>query len=66
MSNLIYEKELLDVFGFERPADLRRCLTKQNVPFYLGKGGRVVTTIDAVNMPLIGGGNNDNRDIEFE
>lgn len=54
MSDVIAQKELLDKFGYSRAADLRRCLDAQKIPYHLGKGGTVVTTIQALNATLVG------------
>lgn len=54
MSDVITQKELLDKFGYSRAADLRRCLDEQKIPYHLGKGGVIVTTIQALNLPLVG------------
>jgi len=63
MSDVITQKELLEKFGFTRPADLRRCLDSQKIPYHLGKGGAIVTTIQALNSPLIGKVDNNNAEV---
>lgn len=66
MNNLVSQDELLEAFGFSRPADLRRCLDKQRIPYFLGKAGKVTTTIQALNHPLIGTTiEGDNKEVEF-
>lgn len=54
MSDVIDQEELLKKFGYTRPADLRRCLDDQKIPYHLGKAGKIVTTIQALNSPLVG------------
>jgi len=51
---LISQKELLEKFGYRRPGDLRKCLDEQKIPYYTGKSGQIVTTIQALNAHLIG------------
>lgn len=54
MNSLLSEKILMQTFGTSRRSDLRRYLDRQHIPYYLGKGGCIVTTIQAINYPLIG------------
>ena len=66
MSDLVEQSELLEKFGFIRPGDLRRCLDELKIPYHQGKGGKIVTTIQALNQPLIGKhDSNDNEGVEF-
>jgi hypothetical protein len=50
---LVDESELLERFGFRRPGDLRKCLDAQHIPYFYGRGGKIVTTIQALNNQLI-------------
>lgn len=54
MDSLITQDKLLKAFGYERPADLRKCLDSQGVAYFLGKNGKIFTTIQALNAILIG------------
>jgi len=65
MSNLVKQSELLETFGFKSPAALRKCLDRQGIHYHLGKAGKITTTIQALNQPLIGTNNDDNNDVEF-
>lgn len=68
MSSLVSQDELLEKFGFTRPGDLRRRLDELRIPYYLGKGGRILTTIEAINQGLIGAqvANDATTILEFE
>jgi hypothetical protein len=38
--------------GYDRAGDIERCLRTAGIRFFYGKGGRIVTTTDAVNAAL--------------
>ena len=63
MNSLVSEKILMQTFGTSRRSDLRRYLDQQHIPYYLGKGGCIVTTIEAINYPLIGHSKDDRLNI---
>lgn len=46
MSAIIRQEELLEATGYERPRDLEKCLKRQGIKFFYGKGGRIWTTPD--------------------
>lgn len=48
-NNFIPQEELLEQFGFTRVGDLKRRLRAYQIPFFIGKGGRVVVTKEAMN-----------------
>lgn len=54
MNNIIDQDELERVTGYSKPSQLMSCLKKQGIPYYLGKGGRIWTTLDAINSKLLG------------
>ena len=62
-SHLVAEPELLEWLGYERRADLERWLRSRGVPYDTGRGGRIVTTVEAVNQGLIGA---DAEPVEFD
>ena len=47
---LLTQEDLLAASGFERAGDLARSLREQGIHYFTGKGGRIWTTIDLVNM----------------
>lgn len=49
MNHFISQEELSEALGYERPADLRKCLDAYNVPYFIGKGGRIAVLKDAIN-----------------
>ena len=51
---LIKEADLMEWLGYSRRGDLETFLVSHKMPFAYGRGGRIVTTIDAINQPLIG------------
>ncbi|MFP1683393.1 DUF4224 domain-containing protein [Alloalcanivorax sp. C16-1] len=58
---VITEEELLEDTGFARRGDLRRWLDQENIPYRVGRGGRICgVTVDAY-----GAAANDPRGIEF-
>lgn len=46
---LLTTEQLLEVTGYDRPADLCRSLDKQGVRYLKGKGGKPWTTLDLIN-----------------
>lgn len=46
---LVSQEQLMAATGYERQGDLRRWLEENGFPFKLAKGGRIVTTADAIN-----------------
>lgn len=65
MSHVIGQAELLEIFGYSRPGDLQKALNDQGIKYHLGKGGRIVTTLEAINMPLIGTTPTDDQKVKF-
>jgi len=51
---LISESQLRAWLGFNRRADLERHLRESKIPFAYGKGGRIVTTLAAIDSTLAG------------
>jgi len=49
---LISTEQLKTVTGYDRPGDIERCLRSAGIRFFYGKGGRIVTTTDAINAAL--------------
>lgn len=45
MKTIITQEELAEATGYERPADIRRCLERQGVKVFTGREGRVWTTL---------------------
>jgi hypothetical protein len=41
-------EELAKVTGYTRAADIRRCLERQGITVRLGRGGRIWTTLGAI------------------
>ena len=58
---IIDEAQLLHRFGFERRGDLQKCLDRQRIPYFTGKGGKIVTTLQAINQVLIDNPKSDNN-----
>jgi hypothetical protein len=52
--NLLTEAELMAWLGYRRRLDLIEALRQQRIPYFTGKGGIVVTTLEAVNAGLLG------------
>lgn len=65
MSRLVFEEGLLKATGYTGRGRLLQHLKKHGVPYFEGKGGRVYTTIDALNSVLIPNTKN-SEPIEFE
>lgn len=42
-------EELLRLTGFQRVADMQRCLDEQGVRYFKGRGGELWTTVDLLN-----------------
>jgi len=53
--HLLSEDDLKNWLGFSRRLDLERHLQNIRIPYVYGKGGRICTTIAAVDKVLIGG-----------
>ncbi|MFC1843277.1 DUF4224 domain-containing protein [Thermodesulfobacteriota bacterium] len=54
----INQDQLKELTGYEKPAEIASCLSRQGIPYFIGKRGRVWTTLDAVNV-AIGARNNE-------
>ncbi|SMF96836.1 hypothetical protein SAMN02949497_4249 [Methylomagnum ishizawai] len=52
--NLLTEPELMAWLGYKRRLDLLVALRDLRIPYALGKGGIVVSTVQAVNAGLLG------------
>ena len=50
---MIDEAELLAKTGFKRRSELEHWLNLNGVLWWPGKGGRIVTTLEAVNRALL-------------
>ena len=50
---------LQELTGYKKAVDIAACLSKQGIPYFIGKRGRVWTTLDAVNL-AIGAQNTEN------
>lgn len=64
MSNLLQEQELLEWTGYERPADLRRFLDINRIPYRHGKARKIVTTQKAIDQAISNGITN-KEDLDF-
>ncbi len=53
-TELITQPELMEWSGFKQRTGLIQWLTDNRIPFFFGKGGVIVTTISAINSPLVG------------
>lgn len=42
-------EDLLRLTGFQRVADMQRCLDEQGVRYFKGRGGELWTTVDLLN-----------------
>jgi len=51
-NNLVQEQELLEWTGYDRPADLRRFLDINRIPYRHGKARKIVTTQKAIDEAL--------------
>lgn len=52
-ANLLTEPELMAWLGYKRRLDLLAALRDLGIPYALGKGGTIVSTIQAVNAGLL-------------
>jgi hypothetical protein len=52
MSAIVTLEQLKSVTGYNRPGDIERCLKKNGVRFLYGQGGKIFTTLDAINAAL--------------
>ena len=60
-SGTINQDLLKELTGYKKPVEIAACLAKQGIPYFIGKRGRVWTTIDAVNAVMGVKINNDNQ-----
>ncbi len=51
MSNIVTSDDLKSATGYDRTADIEKCLRKNGVRFLYGKKG-IYTTIDALNAAM--------------
>lgn len=51
---LLSQPELMEWSGFKQKTGLIEWLVNSRIAFYFGKGGTVITTVSAINNPLIG------------
>jgi hypothetical protein len=51
-TGLISTEQLKTVTGYDRVGDIERCLRAAGVRFFYGKGGRIITSMDAINAAL--------------
>lgn len=61
---IVTEEQLLQATGYSRPADMEKCLHKQGIKFFYGKGKRVWTTTDLLAKSA--NGDRLNGPVEFE
>jgi len=47
-SQIITTEELKEIIGYQRSSDVEKCLEKQDIRFFYGKGGPW-TTLDLIN-----------------
>ena len=52
MEVLITLDHLKTATGYYRPADIERCMKKNGIRFLYGQGGKIFTTIDAINAAM--------------
>ena len=43
---------LKELTGYKKPVDIAACLAKQGIPFFIGKRGKVWTTLGALNAAV--------------
>ena len=66
-SELLDEANLMAWSGHAQRVRLEKWLKEQRIPYRYGKGGRIITTLAAVNAALVAGGATIGPDpIEFE
>ncbi len=53
-TELLSQPELMEWSGFKQRTGLIQWLLDNRIPFFYGKGGTIVTTVSAINSPLIG------------
>ena len=69
MNPLITTDQLKTATGYDRPGDIEKCLRKNGVRVLYGKGGKIFTTLDAINSALgvkSGGEEDETNEIEWE
>lgn len=67
-TGLILEEELKEWTGYRHRDALVNWLRAHKVPYWLGNGGRICVTAEAVNLPLLGiqqDTSNNREEIEF-
>ena len=65
MSTGTINQDLLqELTGYNKPIDIAACLAKQGIPYFIGKRGKVWTTLDAVNF-AIGARNNEDGQLDI-
>ncbi|CAD6871688.1 hypothetical protein [Methylomonas fluvii] len=52
MTDLVSIDQLKIATGYDRPGDIERCLRKNGVRYLYGQGGKIFTTIDAINAAM--------------
>lgn len=52
MTALVSIDQLKIATGYDRPGDIERCLRKNGVRYLYGQGGKIFTTIDAINAAM--------------
>lgn len=52
MTILVSIDQLKIATGYDRPGDIERCLRKNGVRYLYGQGGKIFTTIDAINAAM--------------
>jgi len=50
---IISQEQLLEITGYSNAGNAEKCLAEQGIPVMHGKGGRIWTTLDAINSALI-------------
>lgn len=49
MGAILEHDELQAMTGYDRPADIERCLQRQGIKVFHGRRGKLWTTVDLVN-----------------
>lgn len=63
---LVTQDDLMAWSGYSTRAALERFLKENNIPYYYGKGGKICTTAEAINRPLVDPGRPQQQDrVEF-
>lgn len=52
--SLLTEPELMAWLGYKRRLELQTALRELGIPYALGKGGTIISTVQAVNTALLG------------